>query len=122
LTGRGGGVIFGGGMFLHPPMGIESGTRQQVPDFFIFGKNGGLYEDCIVRHYRAGEGVMLDIGTITMASGDEGSLGNFIVVMVIVALIMCILDTDKRTRNIEKQLKALCDKFEVKVPKDGECE
>lgn len=27
-----------GGMFLHPPMRIESGTRQQVPDFFIFGK------------------------------------------------------------------------------------
>ena len=22
-------------------MRIESGTRQQVPDFFIFGKNGG---------------------------------------------------------------------------------
>ena len=28
-------------MFLHPPMRIESGTRQQVPDFFIFVENGG---------------------------------------------------------------------------------
>ena len=36
------------GMFLHPPMRIESGTRQQVPDFFIFVENGGCMKTLFV--------------------------------------------------------------------------